>query len=91
MEKNIENTVGQLQGMATTTTSLAKSTNQVWPFVVVSDFERRTRAVSLLAAASMVILSPVVSISEHDEWNAFSREHHDWTAAVSNWDNINSR
>ena len=82
-EQNIEGVFGQLHSMAITTTSLAKSTNQIWPFVVVPDFEKRAEAVSSLAYASMIMLAPIVPSSERAEWNSFSSKNRNWTTSVS--------
>lgn len=68
--------------MATTTTSLAKSTNQRWPFVVVSDFEQRAEVASELASASMIMLTPIVLKSLRVEWNSFSKKNANWTTTT---------
>lgn len=84
-EQSIEGVYGQLHSMATTTTSLAKSTNQLWPFVVVPDFEQRAEAVSSLSSANMIMLTPIVQSIERAQWNSFSSKNRNWTASVSRY------
>uniref|UniRef100_A0A7S3P5D0 Phosphodiesterase n=1 Tax=Amphora coffeiformis TaxID=265554 RepID=A0A7S3P5D0_9STRA len=55
------------------------ATNQQWPFVTVSDFERRALEVSGLAASDLIIFAPLVAPEQLDAWNMYSAAHRNWT------------
>lgn len=58
--------------------SVAKSTNQTWPFVTVPDFELHAGNVREMARADVVALTPYVDYSLRLEWNKYSRSHLEW-------------
>lgn len=58
--------------------SVAKTTNQSWPFVAIPDFEVHAQNLRKMVRADVIVMTPLIDYSLRSEWNNFSRSRIDW-------------
>ena len=76
---NAQRRVGAIENLASSITSHARHTNSTWPNVTLPDFERRAGLVANeLAKVMSIILVPVVTDSNRNEWEEYSVNNQDW-------------
>jgi hypothetical protein len=75
---SIDKTLGLLDDLAISFLSVARVTNQSWPFVTMPDFAVRMTKILPLTDAIVVNVLPIVKGSERKEWEAYSLAHDDW-------------
>jgi hypothetical protein len=75
---SIDKTLGLLDDLAISLLSVARVTNQSWPFVTLPDFAVRMTKILPLTDAIVVNVLPIVKGSERKAWETYSLAHDDW-------------
>jgi class 3 adenylate cyclase len=91
--KNLVLTLSAADAFTVSITSLAATTNQSWPFVVVPDFAVRAEKIRTLANAILVNTYPIVAPEERAEWEDFTArtgkaQVDESIAAIADYDGI---
>lgn len=72
MGSNIERSLQSIDAFVVSITSLAKATNQTWPFVQVPDFAVRAEKVRSLSTAVVVVMYNYVRPHQREKWENFT-------------------
>ena len=75
---NIDLTLGAADAFATTIMSVAKATNQTWPFVTIPDFGVQAGKVLSLSSAYIINLYTLVQDNERKDYEAYMAENNGW-------------
>jgi hypothetical protein len=75
---SLDKTFGLLDSVAVSWVSVARMTNQTWPFVTMPDFAvRMAKLVPLTDAMNLVIL-PIVAPDKRQAWEEYAAQNLDW-------------
>jgi hypothetical protein len=74
----VDNILGSFDSLAVSTISLARATNQTWPFVTLPDFAVRMSKVLPLSRTFVMQMLPLVTPSQRDEWEAYTVQNDYW-------------
>jgi hypothetical protein len=69
---------GSFDSLAVSTISLARATNQTWPFVTLPDFAVRMAKILPLSRTFVMYMLPLVTPSQRDEWEAYTVQNDYW-------------
>jgi class 3 adenylate cyclase len=79
-EINLRDTIGALDNLALSTSTLVSTLDQTWPFVVTPDFELRGSSTRQMARSVHVSLLPLVDAEKRLQWEQFSIDNAAWVA-----------
>lgn len=74
----LDQTLGAVDAMEVSMVSLAKTTNQSWPFVTIPDFAVRTAKTLRLAKGAYFGIYQIVRREERARWEAYTANHNAW-------------
>jgi hypothetical protein len=87
---SFDKTLGLMDEIAVSFLSIARATNQTWPFVTMPDFAVRMKKVLPLTDGFVVSMLPVVSVSQRKQWEAYALKHDSWVnegmSVQENWE-----
>lgn len=82
MEDSIEFNLGGVfqatRGLSQVLTSEAKANGETWPFVTLSSFEVYVGNTRAQASSELVVVAPIVTKADLEEWNTYSAAHQEW-------------
>lgn len=74
--ESVENQIGAVSSLSTTITSIARSTNQHFPFVTIDDFELLASHTRVSAKTVAVHWTPILKTeSKRKQWEAYALQH----------------
>ena len=91
---SLERTIGGLDLFAAMIVSVARATNQTWPFVTIPNFPLIASKIRLLSQTVLLTLYPIVTQEERSEWEAYSTQNDAWvneSMNVQETDEVQSR
>jgi hypothetical protein len=74
----LDNILGSFDSLAVSSISLARATNQSWPFVTLPHFAVRMSKLVPLSRSVVTFLSPIVQPKQRQAWEAYSVQNDDW-------------
>jgi hypothetical protein len=74
----VDNILGSFDSLAVSTISLARATNQTWPFVTLPDFAVRMAKILPLSRTFVMYMLPLVTPSQRDELEAYTVQNDYW-------------
>jgi class 3 adenylate cyclase len=77
-EINLRDTIGALDNLALSTSTLVSTLDQTWPSVVTPDFELRGSSTRQMARSVHVSLLPLVNAEKRLQWEQFSIDNAAW-------------
>ncbi len=75
--RQIDRTLGIADSFVLGVISYATHTNQEWPFVTLPDFGKRLATIRTLARGAVVIIYPLVTLDQREQWQNNSLQHDD--------------
>lgn len=75
---NLEGVFQATQGLSQVLTSEAKANGETWPFVTLSSFEVHVGNTRAQASSELVVVAPLVTKADLEEWNTYSAAHQEW-------------
>jgi hypothetical protein len=87
---SFDKTLGLMDEIAVSFLSIARATNQTWPFVTMPDFAVRMKKVLPLTDGFVVSMLPVVRVAQRKQWEAYALKHDSWVnegmSVQDNWE-----
>jgi hypothetical protein len=76
--RQIDRTLGIADSFVLSLVSYATHTKQKLPFVTLPEFGKRLASIRTLAKGTLVVIYPLITLDQREQWQNYSLQHYDW-------------